>query len=428
MQVDTPGSVEFYKLGEICQTNSESYSEKENWSEAYYLDTGNITENKIESIQYFDLRNEKLPSRAKRKVSDGEIIYSTVRPNQKHYGIIKNPPKHFLVSTGFTTIKVNEEICDSKYVYYYLTQDTIIAHLQALAEQTVSTYPSIKASDIENLEIPLPPLPIQKKIASILSSLDDKIELNTRMNKVLEEIARALFQRWFVEFEFPDAEGRPYKSAGGKMGEDKMASVPEGWKVTSLDQIAEYMNGIACQKYPPSEDEDSMAVIKIRELRSGNLSEADRVSPSVPEKYHIQNGDVLFSWSGSLMVDIWCSGEGILNQHLFKVSSDTYPKWFYYLWTKHHLQEFQMIAVDKTTTMGHIKRHHLTDAKVVVPSKDVLEIMNGVMSPLISQIIRYNLEINVLTELRDSLLPKLISGELPVPIPSPNNAETGGAD
>ena len=401
-----------YNIKDIAQTNVDTYSEKENWRVIEYLDTGNITENKIDQIQYIDLEKDKLPSRARRKVCENDILYSTVRPNQKHYGFVKNYPENILVSTGFTTIRVNPKICDAKYLYYYLTHDHVTNHLQALAEQTVSTYPSIKASDIEDLEIPLPPLPVQKKIASILSSLDDKIELNTRMNKVLEEIARALFHRWFVAFEFPNAEGKPYKSAGGKMVESEIGRVPEGWEILSLDKIANFMNGMACQKYPPKEGEESMPVIKIRELRSGNLNETDRVSHHVPEKYYVQNGDVLFSWSGSLMVDIWTSGEGVLNQHLFKVTSNTYQKWFYYFWTKYHLEEFQNIAVDKATTMGHIQRKHLNQAKVIVPNKDTLKRMDMVMVPIIAQIIQNNLEGNVLSELRDELLPKLMSGEL----------------
>ncbi|MDY0225047.1 MAG: restriction endonuclease subunit S [Candidatus Methanomethylophilaceae archaeon] len=275
-----------------------------------------------------------------------------------------------------------------------------------------SAVPTLNRNHIHSIEIKYPPLPVQKKIASILSSLDDKIELNTRMNNVLEEIARALFRRWFVAFEFPDNEGKPYKSAGGKMVESEIGRVPEGWEILSLDKIANFMNGMACQKYPPKEGEESMPVIKIRELRSGNLNETDRVSHHVPEKYYVQNGDVLFSWSGSLMVDIWTSGEGVLNQHLFKVTSNTYQKWFYYFWTKYHLEEFQNIAVDKATTMGHIQRKHLNQAKVIVPNKDTLKRMDMVMVPIIAQIIQNNLEGNVLSELRDELLPKLMSGEL----------------
>ena len=187
-----------YKIGEISEVNKSQYSPKENWQNFLYLDTGSITRNQIDSIQTISLATE-LPSRARRKVVNFDIVYSTVRPNQCHYGILKNPKTNLLVSTGFAVITVNQEVANPLFVYYYLTQDYIIDALQAIAEQSVSAYPSIKPSDIENVEVYLPPLNIQNTIANILSSLDSKIELNNRINHNLEEQAQALFMSWLNE-------------------------------------------------------------------------------------------------------------------------------------------------------------------------------------------------------------------------------------
>ena len=187
-----------YKLSEISEVNKSQYSPKENWQNFLYLDTGSITRNQIDSIQTISLATE-LPSRARRKVVNFDIVYSTVRPNQCHYGILKNPKTNLLVSTGFAVITVNQEVANPLFVYYYLTQDYIIDTLQAIAEQSVSAYPSIKPSDIENVEVYLPPLNIQNTIANILSSLDSKIELNNRINHNLEEEAQALFMSWLNE-------------------------------------------------------------------------------------------------------------------------------------------------------------------------------------------------------------------------------------
>jgi len=123
----------------------------------------------------------------------------------------------------------------------------------------------------------------------------------------------------------------------------------------------------------------------------------------------------LFSWSGSLLVDIWCQGQGVLNQHVFKVTSEDFPKWFYFYWTSYHLNGFQRIAADKATTMGHIKRRHLTDAKVLVPSATLLDSMTEFIDPLMKQRINNELQKQTLAALRNTLLPKLISGELRVP-------------
>jgi type I restriction enzyme S subunit len=250
---------------------------------------------------------------------------------------------------------------------------------------------------IESFEIKAPSLSEQRAIASVLGALDDKIELNRRMNETLEALAQSLFKSWFVDA--------------------TQSTLPKGWEVRGLDEIANFLNGLALQKFPPNGD-DSLPVIKIAQLRAGNTEGADQTGTNLPSQYIIENGDVLFSWSGSLLVDIWCGGRGALNQHLFKVTSAQFPKWFYYLWTRHHLAGFQNTAADKATTMGHIQRHHLSEAKVFVPTAAELEKMGKQMSPLIEKLIANSLESRSLAALRDALLPKLLSGELRVPAAS----------
>lgn len=174
-----------FKLGSIVSTNQSTYSPKENWQFVNYLDTGNITMNRVDEIQYINISTNKLPSRARRKVKLNSIIYSTVRPNQLHYGIIKEQPVNFLVSTGFSVIDVDFEKAVPDYIYYVLTQQEVTEHLQAIAEQSVSAYPSIKPSDIENLELLLPDRKTQGRIVAILSSIDEKIKQNNAINNNL---------------------------------------------------------------------------------------------------------------------------------------------------------------------------------------------------------------------------------------------------
>jgi type I restriction enzyme S subunit len=205
----------------------------------------------------------------------------------------------------------------------------------------------------------------------VLGALDDKIELNRRMNATLEAMARALFQSWFVDFDPVRAKQEGRKPTGmddataalfpDSFRESDVGEIPEGWDVLSLDKTAQYLNGLALQKYPPG-DGPTLPVIKIAQLRKGDSCGADRCNTELPPEYIVQDGDVLFSWSGSLEVELWCGGLGALNQHLFKVTSSEFPKWFYLLWTLHHLSEFRLIAAAKATTMGHIQRGHLTAA------------------------------------------------------------------
>jgi type I restriction enzyme S subunit len=278
---------------------------------------------------------------------------------------------------------------------------------------TGTSIPHISQKQIEEFKIVIPrSLPTQIAIAEILSSLDDKIELNNKINQELENLAQTLFKQWFIDFEFPNENGEPYKSSGGEMVESELGEIPKGWETDSLDGIADFLNGLALQKYPPENEYDYLPVIKIRELRQRDTTNSDKASSNIPEKYVIQNGDVLFSWSGSLLVDFWTNGKGALNQHLFKVTSSQTPQWFYYLWTKHHLSEFIKIAESKATTMGHIQRQHLSDAKVVIPV--ALPRFTSVFEPIVSKKIDNRIENVELTNLRDTLLPKLISGELEV--------------
>ena len=381
------------RLGDCGKTNLHTYSDKEKWSLIRYLDTGSITEGRIDEIQTLYPGVDKIPSRARRKASVGDILFSTVRPNQKHYGIIEAGTENLLVSTGFTVVTVDTTIADPYFIYYYLTQSSVIESLQAIAEQSTSTYPSIKPSDIEDIELDLPELETQKKIGSTLRMLDRKIALNEEINDNLYAQAKAIFDKHFINID----------------------AIPAGWRKGNLLDIANYLNGLAMQKFRPQGHEIGLPVLKIKELRQGSCDDSSELcSLSIKPEYIIHNGDVVFSWSGSLLVDIWCGGTCGLNQHLFKVTSDVYDKWFYYLWTAHHLARFIAIAADKATTMGHIKREELAKAEVLIPCEEDYTSFNSIMQPIFELIISNRIESRKLAALRDELLPKLMTGEIDV--------------
>ncbi|MCT7848247.1 MAG: restriction endonuclease subunit S [Lactobacillus iners] len=191
--------------------------------------------------------------------------------------------------------------------------------------------------------------------------------------------------------------------------------IPEGWSESSLLGIANYINGLAMQKFRPSDDEQGLPVLKIKELRQGSCdANSERCSLSIKPEYIVHDGDVIFSWSGSLLVDFWCGGTCGLNQHLFKVTSTDYDKWFYFAWTNHHLQKFTAIAADMATTMGHIKREELAKSRVLIPSNSDYERIGGLLAPLYNLVISNRIENSKLATIRDTLLPKLMSGEVDV--------------
>lgn len=295
---------------------------------------------------------------------------------------------------------------DSEYLYYYLKSPF---GQQNISRGTVGAVQAkLPIKNIQDFSIICPELiSNQRRIASILSSLDRKIELNNKINADLEEMAQAIFKNWFVDFE-------PFKD--GKFVDSELGMIPEGWKVGRLTEIASYMNGLAMQKFPPENNEDSLPVLKIKELGQGFCgTDSDRCSCNIKDECRIHDGDVIFSWSGTLLVDVWCGGDCGLNQHLFKVTSKDYPKWFYYYWTKHHLQEFIHIAKDKAVTLGHIKRGHLEEAMVAIPDNDSMEKAHELFEPILSKMISLRLENSRLSTLRDTLLPRLMSGEIEIP-------------
>lgn len=406
-----------FKIKEIAEFNIASLSTKNMPSTIHYLETSNITNGITDEIIILNVGSDKIPSRARRIVETNDIIYSTVRPNQRHFGFITEELRHLTVSTGFTVIKPNIEYVNPYYLYCYLTTDNITDMLQSIAENSTTAYPSIKASDIGNLTIELPSLSEQNYIVDLIMNLNKKLKNNLKIIKNLEQLSQTLFKNWFIDFEFPNEQGQPYKSSGGEMVESELGEIPKGWKINSLDKIANYQNGLAMQKYRPMESEKkSLPVLKIKELNQGFTDvNSDRCSINIKDSVKVLNGDVIFSWSGTLLVKLWTGGEAGLNQHLFKVTSCDFQKWFYYLWTKHYLTVFQARAAEKATTMGHIKRAHLEEAKAVIPKLIQLEVANKTFEPIIEQIIALGIENKKLQELRDTLLPKLLSGEIEIP-------------
>ncbi len=316
-------------------------------------------------------------------------------------------------STEFNVLSGRDSISDDMYVYYLSKSPFVLPEVINSMVGT-SGRQRVQNDVFDNILIPFPEIEEQSAIAKVLSDLDAKIELNQQMNKTLESIGQALFKRWFINFEFPDENGKPYKSSGGEMVDSELGEIPKGWRVKPIDEVAEFLNGLALQKFPAESKDEFLPVVKIRELKQGITESSDRASKNIPSMYVVNDGDVLFSWSGSLEVVIWSYGKGALNQHLFKVTSKEYPKWFYYYWVLQHLPEYRHIAEGKATTMGHIQRHHLKSSLVLVPDKDVLSIMDGILSPVINKQIETNVEVRNLSNIRDSLLPRLMSGRIRV--------------
>jgi type I restriction enzyme S subunit len=318
----------------------------------------------------------------------GDIIF-THRGTIGQVGLIPNGQfTRYVVSQSGMKLTPNEKIISTHFLFYFFKSES--GQYQLLKYESQVGVPSISnpLTSLKEIDIPYPPFLEQKAVASVLSSLDDKIDLLHRQNATLEAMADALFRQWFV------------------------VEAKEELKKQPLSSIAHFLNGLACQKYPPRNAIERLPVLKIRELNNGIGQDADWATNTISPEYIITSGDVIFSWSGSLMVKIWTGKNCVLNQHLFKVTSENYPKWFYYFWCKAHLDEFIAISESKATTMGHIKRGDLDKAEVLVPTENELAKMSESMQPLWEKLIANQTQIHTLEKLRDTLLPKLMSGEV----------------
>lgn len=294
-------------------------------------------------------------------------------------------------STEYIVFRAKDGV-DEDFIYYLVCSPLVRG--PAIKSMVGSSgRQRVQTDVVQNLEIMVPDYEEQKRISGLLKSLDDKIAANTEVNKNLLEQAQTIFTEEFLSLD----------------------GVPEGWSESSLLGIANYLNGLAMQKFRPSDDEQGLPVLKIKELRQGSCdANSELCSPSIKSEYIVHDGDVIFSWSGSLLVDFWCGGTCGLNQHLFKVTSSEYAKWFYFAWTNHHLQKFAAIAADMATTMGHIKREELAKAEVLIPSQSDYDRIGGILAPLYDLVIANRIENRKLASLRDELLPQLMSGQLDV--------------
>ena len=306
---------------------------------------------------------------------------------------------------------------DPLFCYYLVSSSIVKQQLAAGSQQTKIRHTS--PDKIKECVVYIPEdLAVQHKIGDFLTAIDDKISLNRKANAELEALAKQIYDYWFVQFDFPDANGRPYKSSGGKMVYDKELKrmIPEDWKKATLLDIANYTNGLACQNHRPKEGEQHLPVIKIKEMRDGFTPETEEVSVNIPESVKVYNGDILFSWSASLEVIQWAFGEGGLNQHIFKVTGkEGFPKNFYYFQILNYVEVFRKIAEARKTTMGHITQDHLKQSRIAIPSeKSILERFDDYLKPVMDNQVKLIEEISSLKGTRDFLLPLLLNEQVSI--------------
>ncbi|GAA6958005.1 hypothetical protein AOH359_00170 [Helicobacter pylori] len=389
------------KNNSVIAINQNNYTKEDNYKKVCYLDTDNITNNRINAFLKIDLTKEKLPSRAKRKCSLNSIIYSSVRPNQRHFGIIKEIPKNFLVSTAFIVIDIIDlEKLDPNYLYYYITQDKITHYLQRIAECGTSSYPSITPLDFLNIKIKLYPLETQQKITRTLSILDQKIENNHKINELLHKILELLYEQYFVRFDFLDGNNKPYQTSGGKMKFSKELNrlIPSGWSVR-------FLNHKIVSTYQPK----TISKTLLNDSYSYSVYGGGGIIGRFTEYNHEQS-EFIISCRGQCGISYltlpksWITGNAMVIRPTKSYTSKTY--------LYHTIKKYKLTNYITGSVQPQITRQNLSTMPILIPKRKTLNKWNNISSPLWNLIHNNMQSTQTLTALRDFLLPLLLKQQV----------------
>ncbi|WP_342526663.1 restriction endonuclease subunit S [Chryseomicrobium sp. FSL W7-1435] len=413
-----------YKLADVAEINPSNSVNISSFEKIRYLDTANLNQGKIDKLVEYTRGIDKVPSRAKRLVKCNDILYSTVRPNQKHFGIYKYQAE-IIASTGFAHLRVDINKADPDYVYWLLTQEKVIDYLQAIAEASTSTYPSIKPSVIGHLEFDFPSLIKQKKAVEVLNNISRKIDINNQLVKRLEDISQTIYKHWFIDFEFPNENGQPYKSSGGKMVESELGMIPYSWEYRELDEISNVKIG----RTPPRKEaewftDNSVGVKWVSIKDMGNsigpyiFESSENLTYEAVTKFKINivpENTLIMSFKltvGRLNItdERLATNEAIASFE-FK-DPDLFTEYLYL-----YLSNFDFNSLGNTSSIGTaVNSKVVKKIKVLIPDSQILQALKKEIIPLFELIKLKTKEINTLNSLRNILLPKLLSGEIELPI------------
>ena len=389
------------KLGEICERVTSGGTPKANVSSYYnpptipWLKTKEVNYCRITETENY-ISEEGLKNSSAKLISPNSVIIAMYGQGDTAGRIAINKIP-LATNQACCNLTIDKSKADYEFIYYQLcTLYDKLVSLKAGAAQ-----PNLNARIIKNLEIIMPSLPIQHRIANILSRYDSLIENYQKQIKLLEEAAQRLYKEWFIDLHFP-----------GHENTNIIDGVPEGWEKKPISQLGEYLNGFA---FKPSDWQKSgKPIIKIKEMGNGVSNDTPRNNGErVPAKYLVKAGDLLFSWSATLMVIVWSGEEGWLNQHLFKVTpSKGIEREFLLQSISNTIEEFQNLTTG--STMKHIQRNKLDQVFVNVPNAEIMKRYSDISEKTRSNILSLQSQLRLLTEARDRLLPKLMNGEIAV--------------
>lgn len=419
-----PEDWEIKQIKDLVMINEFSIGKNFQFKDIEYIDIDSVDNGIIKNIQLLKLNDA--PSRAKRIVRKNDIIISTVRPNLKHFAFIKEAKPNTIVSTGFAVISPKK--INPRFLYYFITTSRYTNYLTAIADSHTSTYPSFNPDVIENSIIPFPNEAEQFVIAKILSSLDSKIELNQQMNKTLEAIGQAIFKRWFVDFEFPNEKDKPYKSSGGEMIDSEMGKIPKGWKTSKLGDNVITVKG--CSYRSEDLEESDIALVTLKSINRGggfNQEGYKEYSGEYREEQVLYDGDIVVAQTDitqnaevvgrpAIVNPLGKYSKLIASLDLQIIKPKKLPKSYLYYLLKTEDFHNHAIAYTNGTTVLHLNKNAVPEYVFVLPSDNVQILFDNLIGELLQKYQENEKQIAFLSQIRDLLLPKLMSGKIRVPV------------
>lgn len=391
---------------QLCDSVSETY--KGNASEVVLINTSDVLDGKCLNHEY--VPNKKLKGQFKKTFRKGDILYSEIRPANKRFCFVDFEPKDYIASTKLMVLRAHEDV-DPQYLYQILRSNETLTQLQMLAESRSGTFPQITYSEFSNIMVSLPSQKAQKNIVSILSSLDRKIELNNKINADLEEMAQTIFKNWFVDFE-------PFKD--GKFVESKLGMIPEGWKVGRLDEIADVVGGSTPSKAKPEYyTQNGIAWLTPKDLSNHPAVYSSRGEIDITQEGYnststklMPKGAVLFTSRAPIGYISIAQNEICTNQGFKSLVPKKAGTFFLYCFLKYATPEIE----NKSTgsTFKEASGALIKSLQTIMPNQKIFEDFETIVSPLFTRIEYLETEFSRLSHLRDTLLPKLMSGELEV--------------
>ena len=394
-------------LGEVAVNISRSFdfSIKEN---VVFVNTGDVLEGKF--LHSKQSSKDGLPGQAKKAIAKGDILFSEIRPINKRYAIVDFDVENYVVSTKFMVIKKKDKI-DLNFLYLFLTYEKTLQEFQIIAESRSGTFPQITFKAVSEVPILLPTLPEQKGIASVISSYNTKIKLLQNQNKTLEEMAQVLFKEWFVDFRFPGV---------GEMVDSELGMIPEGWRVDNIGKYVNLKGGTTPSTKNPDYWYGNIHWTSPKDLsiskQSYLLNTQKMITESGLKKISsglMPKGTLLFSSRAPIGYIALSNVDIAINQgYIAFLPEAEFSNYFMYNWLKLNMKS--IIGAANGSTFLEISKSAFRQLQTPIPDEKTLKSFDELITPVFKKLLNNIVHIQTLSELRDKLLPKLMSGEVRV--------------